>query len=244
MDYDMTGIVNLMINNVKPVTSSNIVTTNLTLYLNAQNYSGSGSTWSAANGSNATLFNTPTYTSASPTYFSFDPTSFEYATVPSLGNLTNWTVESWAMVTSNLTTLAKVTSIIGNQFDGINKLNFSLGTNNAPTNYNLTMGFYDGNWRNVSGFTPTLNSWYHLVGTYDGSTIKLYVNNTLQSQLSYTGTPQSGGEIRIARRWDSSATDAVNFFPGNIAVVRIYSSALNSTQVTQNWNAEKTRFGL
>jgi hypothetical protein len=239
----MTGIVNLMINNVKPVTSQNIVTTNLSLYLNAQNYSGSGTSWTASNGSNATLFNTPTYTSASPTYFSFDPTAFEYATVPNIGSLTNWTVESWTMVTSNLTSPTKITSIICNQFNGVSNLNYSLGTNNAPTNYNLTVGFYDGAWRNVSGFTPTLNVWYHLVGTYDGATIKLYVNNSLNSQTTYSGTPQSGGEVRIARRWDSSDVDNINFFPGRVAVARIYSTALNASQVTQNWNAERSRFG-
>lgn len=239
----MTGILNLMINNVIPITSQNIVTNNLSLYLNTLNYSGSGTTWTATNGSNATLFNTPTYTSTSPTYFSFDPTTFEYATVPNIGSLTNWTVESWSMVTSNLASPTKITSIICNQFDGVNKLNYSLGTNDAPTNYNLTVGFFDGSWRNVSGFTPTLNIWYHLVGTYDGATIKLYVNNSLNSQTSYTGTPQSGGEVRIARRWDSSDVDSTNFFPGRISVVRIYSAALSASQVSQNWNAERSIFG-
>ena len=37
------------------------------LHLDASAYSGSGSTWTANTGSNATLYNTPTYTSASPT---------------------------------------------------------------------------------------------------------------------------------------------------------------------------------
>ena len=210
-----------------------------TLYLDAIAYSGSGSTWTANTGSNATLYNTPTYTLASPTYFNFAPASSQYSTVPNLGNLSTWTVECWVRVKSSLTGV--VSSVVTNQYNGASSLNFSIGTNNAPSSYNLVVGFFDGAWRNTTGFAPTLNTWYHVVGTYDGSTIKQYVNNSLNTQLSYTGTPTSGGVVRIAGRWDtlSSSTD---FFPGDIGLVRIWNSALTSTNVSSLYSENSSRF--
>ena len=35
-----------------------------------------------------------------------------------------------------------------------------------------------------------------------------------------------------------------NFFPGRIGVFQIYNRALSATEITQNYNAQKSRFGL
>lgn len=222
--------------------NSGIVTGGLQLALDAQNYSGSGTTWAAATGSNATLFNTPTYTAASPTYFNFAPASFEYASTPALPSASSWTIEAWFRITASLT--GQVTSVITDEFN-LSNLNFSMGTNNAPLNYNISIGFFDGAWRATTGFAPTQNVWVYCAGTYNGSAVVQYVNGGLHSSVSYTGTSSSGGlSTRIARRWDSSDSVSDNFFPGDIAVVRVYNIALTGTQILQNFNAEKSRFGL
>ena len=76
-----------------------LVTNGLSLYLDAANsssYSGTGSTWYDVSGNNrnATLFNTPTYSTTNAGIFTFDDTSFEYATVPNIGSLTNFTIDT------------------------------------------------------------------------------------------------------------------------------------------------------
>ena len=225
----------------------NYVTTNLFLDLDAGNsssYPGNGSTWTDLSGNNrtVTLFNTPTFSSTEGGYIHFTDSSFQYAatnsTVPSL---TNWTIEAWYRPTKSLT--GKVTSVISNQFDLVNKLNYSLGTNNSPSSYALAGGFYDGSWRTTVGLTPSLNTWYQGVVTYNGTNIIQYSNATSQSTLTYSGTSQSGGVVRIARRWDETNV-ASNFFDGDISVIRIYNVALTPTQILQNYNAIKTRYGL
>ena len=220
-----------------------VVTSNLAVWLDARGYSGSGTTWPKyTGGNNSTLVNTPTYTSTGPTYFSFSPASAEEATLPALSSLTSWTIDTWFRVTSSLT--GQVCSVVCDQYNGSSALNFSLGTNNSPTDYKIRMGFFNGAWQNATGFTPTLNTWYHFVGTYDGTTLNEYINSSLNSTATSLGSSSTGGTgIRIARRWDD-VTTSTNYFPGDIAIVRIYSSAITAAQVIQNYTAEKSRFGI
>lgn len=224
-----------------------VISTSIILHLDAGNsssYPGSGTTWTdlTGNARNATLVNSPTYNSSNGGYLSFLDTSFQHATIANFGDIPQWTIEAWARPTVSLS--GKVTAIFCNQFNGASKLNFSIGTNLAPTSYNICAGFYNGQWRTTSGFAPALNTWYSFVGTYNGTTISQYVNGVLSSTTTYNGNPQTGGEIRIARRWDDVANSATNFFGGDIAVIRLYSTALTAAQVLQNFNANRVRFGL
>ena len=236
----MMRVKNFHLTNINVIANSSPSST-LLLELDATNYSGIGTTWPANVGTDATLYNTPTYTASSPTYFSFNNAQQEYAETANLASQSVWTVETWFRVTSSLS--SSITAVVADQFNLTNKLNFSIGHNRRPTSANICVGFYNGAWRTTNGFAPTLNTWYHCVGTYDGNTIKQYVNNSLDTQLSYTGTSETGGlSIRIARRWDEPATTN-NCFPGDVAIVRIYDMAMTAGEVTASWDADKARFG-
>jgi hypothetical protein len=218
---------------------------NLILYLdsgNSSSYSGSGSVWYdlTSNNNDATLINSPTYSSSLGGILQFDDVSLEYGTIPDLGNLSQWTVEAWFKLTTALT--GKVTAVVCNEFNLTDKLNFSIGTNNAPTNKNIAVGFYDGSWHTTTGFVPQTNVWYQVVGTYDGSVIRQYINGSASGgTVNYGGTPQSGGEVRLMRRWDETLTSA-NFVDGDLAIVKIYNTAITSAEVLESYNTNYTRF--
>ena len=85
-------------------------------------------------------------------------------------------------------------------------------------------------------------NWTHIIGTYDGEIQKMFVNTTQQSTTnSINGTLNISGTliINIARQTSASA-----LFNGKIAMVKLYNRALTTSEIQQNYNALKNRFGL
>lgn len=209
---------------------------------NTKSYTGTESTWTdlSTTKNNSTLLNTPTFSSNNGGYLNFASASSEYATATNPGNLSAWTCECFVRFTNTYST--KVASIICNQFNGSN-LNFSIGTNNAPTNYNIAVGFFNGAWRTTTGVAYAQNTWFHIVGSYDGSVVRQYTNSTQVDSLNYVGTSQSGGEIRINRRWDDVVSSG-NLLDTDIGLLRIYNRALTVAEVQQNFNSGRSRYGI
>ena len=220
---------------------SSIVTTGLVLSLDAgdpASYPGSGTTWTdTVNSIEFTLNNGPTYSSNNGGYLEFVPAGDQWAdSYTSLASLGTWTVEAWHYFTG--VTTGSNPCLVTETFVG-GALNYTLGYPTGTPNFQA--GFFDGSWRvTPTGYTPASNAWYQIVGTYDGTTIKLYVNNALINQTAYTGTPTTGGAgIRLMSRWDSA-----DYWGGRLSIVRIYDDSLTAEQVTQNYNADRSRFGL
>ena len=225
--------------------SPKIVTNGLVFCVDAGNrisYAGSGSSWTdMQSNNNVALSGWPSFSTSNRGYLSFASASSQYGTASSPGDLSRWTVETFVRFTSSYGT--KVATIVTGQYNLSNKLNFSIGTNNAPTNYNIAVGFFDGSWHNTTGVAYALNTWFHIVGTYDGSTVKQFTNGVEVQSLSYSGTPSSGGELRINRRWDDVVSSS-NLLDTNIGVIRIYNRALTSSEILQNYNNIRSRFNL
>jgi len=169
---------------------------------------------------------------------SFTTSSSQYAeSTESLSSLSKWTVEAWHYYDG--TNSGGSPCIVTETFSS-GVINYTVGSASAGSP-ELQAAFFNGSWRATpSGYTLTSGNWYQIVGTYDGSTVKLYVNNTLINQTSYTGTPtSSGGGIRLMERWDSS-----DYWGGKLAIVNIYDGDIGAGGVTNSWNSNKARFGL
>lgn len=75
----------------------------------------------------------------------------------------------------------------------------------------------------------SLNTWYHLVGTFDGSEVKAYINGVQEATTyAFSGTidTSDGDNLTIGFQPGSS-----NYFDGLIDDVRIYDYALSLSQI-------------
>lgn len=229
----------------------NIVTNGLVLNLDAANtksYPGSGTTWTdiSRGGNNGTLVNGPAFNSANGGSIVFDGTN-DYVTESNFtGSITNsFTIGTWVYFNSPVTTGQKIfhAQSGSNPYSEVNLDNYSGGSGNPKYH------FYTHNWAATSTndiltstFDVTGSIWAYVVGTYDDtSKFKyLYVNGILNRSGSTTVKIDWPNSITwLGRRLNSS--EPLN---GRISVTQVYNRALSATEILQNYNATKTRFGL
>jgi hypothetical protein len=99
---------------------------------------------------------------------------------------------------------------------------------------------FGGGYTGPTYTLPAGNTWYDVIGTWDGSTLSLYVNGVLVDATGETGTPgiPTAGGQNFNLGADVSATDgAENFIPSSIARARIWSTALTADQVATEFTA-------
>ncbi len=92
--------------------------------------------------------------------------------------------------------------------------------------------------------TISINIWYHVVVVKSTNSItNIYINGvdeTLDNEGSWNGTP-ANPQSKIGE----AIYDGTNYnFYGNIGPVQVYNKTLSSTEVLQNYQAQKERFGL
>jgi hypothetical protein len=112
----------------------------------------------------------------------------------------------------------------------------------GPDDTYYLMGSSDNGTPAIGGsFSPTvlrgssslpLNAWSHLSGSYDGTTMKLYVNGVLVSNRGQTGPIQAsaasltiGGDPLYGQ-----------YFSGRIDEVRVYNRALSAAEIQADMN--------
>jgi hypothetical protein len=84
--------------------------------------------------------------------------------------------------------------------------------------------------------TLLVNTWTHLASTYDGTTLRLYVNGVQVISRAQTGPiVVSGNPLQIG-----GDTFYSQYFQGKIDEVRIYNSALSGSQIRSDMNAPIT----
>jgi len=100
----------------------------------------------------------------------------------------------------------------------------------------------DGNWIGVHGsFDLQPGVWYHIVGTWDGLTVRLYVNGVLDGQIDNTtgGVRDSAGSLIIGGQLSESYNASYGNlgWDGIIDRVGIRSDSLNDQQVLDRYNS-------
>jgi len=78
--------------------------------------------------------------------------------------------------------------------------------------------------------TPT-NSWFHIVGTYDGKQIKIYLNGKLDSTTSTASVAPYASAHGL---WLGKNDGPHNGLQGNLRGVQVWAKALTTTEVAQS----------
>lgn len=77
-----------------------------------------------------------------------------------------------------------------------------------------------------------INTWQHITGTWDGTTMRIYVNGVLANSSAKTGTiPSKTTSFSIGSNFSER-------FDGDIDEVRIWNKALTATDITNTMNCE------
>lgn len=236
----MAGIMQMVMNNVQPL---NIPTP--ILYLDAFDYSGSGTAWPAETGSDGTLVNAPAYTAPSPTYFSFNGTD-ETAYTPNLkasfASSNSMTLEIWVRTVSDNGV------VITEQGSGPP---FNLGYHTSIMEINsgnLKVGLWQnpGNIGNVTVGAVTRDQWQQYVMTYNDATNTLtgYIDVDTTASVSLENIPATPARIFALCQADTTNMGDGSFLAADVGLFRVWNRAFTAEQVQELYDENLARFSL
>lgn len=234
------------------VTASPIVTSGLIFNVDASesaSYPGSGSTWYDIAGSNVGTLTNGAYYVPSPKSIEFDGVD-DYVTFGSitssnpvsLAGDTSYTIEVWFKGDTSGDQLQRVIdkSTGGDFAGGWGIISVS---NTTPKQrvwwHGVNAGIYyspDNMW--------TEGEWCQMVVTRNAGTVYIYNNTVYKAAGSFypsARTPPTTTAILTlgAANWTSGRD-----LTGSIGAVRVYNRVLTTTEISQNFNARRARYGV
>jgi len=237
---------------------ANIVTNGLVLCLdgaNKRSYPGSGTAWVDLSGNQyvGTLTNGPTFDSGNYGNILFDGTddyvNFGTSGVSKVRSATTMTISYTVYCTgfgtpSGNFSWSPITSIdsytLGNNY---RKLTISFAIDTGVQS--ITTEFYDGvGGSSVLNYNYTvLNTLLHVTSTINATEQILYVNGSRLANttgITINSNPQTA-DFTVASRINTLYN---GYFKGNMYNVMMYDRVLSAAEVSQNYNALKSRFNL
>lgn len=218
---------------------TNVVTTNLQLYLDAGNtssYSGTGNMWYdlSGNGNDVTMENAGSisWTGGSISYFSTGSngwfTRSNAIGVPT-GN-SEYTLSAWVQLGSTWNGNGMLS--IGPFGSGNESNALRSGSTNQILNY-----WWTNDLAVNSSVSPT-TAWFNVVATFDGTTRSIWVDGaSIGSDTPGSGHNVSNSDIQVAK------TAGSEYLQGNIGQVLMYDRALSSTEILGNFDNTKSNYG-
>lgn len=190
--------------------------------------SGTSVTDNSGNGHTATAGAGATWT-ASPIQFtgnalSFDGTDDEVLVTRKAAHdiTTAITLESWVYATSNSSTQ----NVISKSTNAVNTGYIFPRTDNGWS----TCAFYlhiAGGWRTLTTAYPSLNAWHHLAATYDGTTMKIYIDGILSASQAQSGAITTNSNDLVLGNQPGYA----EYFGGSADDIRVWNVARTQAEI-------------
>ena len=222
-----------------------LVTQNLLLHyntLNTSSYNGSGTTITdiSGNGRNGTITGSPTWTS---NYFTFVD---DYITTPNLSSVITsanevHSVELWVYPTNNGVLVQYNNSTSPNTSYHHSAIEIVGG--------NLEVGFWNGSGLSSTGNigAVSFNQWHQIVLTYNGSVCKGYIDGVYKGSVNVLWSSPMDSSMPFYMNFgyaDSTSHGDGTNFDGRFGTMRVYNKSLTDAEVLNNYNADKSKYGL
>lgn len=229
-----------------------IVTSGLALALDAaddNSYPGSGTTWIdlSGNNNNALLLNTPTFSSLNGGGLVFNG-STQYVTASDSTSLrpTSFSINAWFRPTSfgSFNTVIVKPAVAAPWTAPF--LSYMIRINSTGTALDCSVNT-GGTFRAFApSYAFSTNTTYNAGVTFNSSTgaIVAYINGSVLSSTTLTAGAITYAALPLIIGADYGASPVGEYFAGTIYNVKLYNTVLSATDVLQNYNAQKTRFGL
>ncbi len=205
----------------------------------------SGSTLTDVKSSlNATLYNSPTFTTGGGKYITFNGSN-QYAIT---GNLSSKfpnsskliTLQLWAYPMDNGVLVSELG--IGSPSSGWHESVMEITGGNT-----LRVGFWNGTAITQLSTSITLNTWNLISITYDGSAMRGYLNGVSFGSVNFTrDVPHA--YLGNGQYFALGLSDATNMGDGTYANYRlgrfdVFNTALSADEINRNWMSTAYRFG-
>jgi len=159
----------------------------------------------------------------------------EYISIPSPSAtaIQGFTVSGWIKPNGSSDPGA---SILTDIYSG--NINYVLGRDEGGGGRDFFGGFYNGSgWHRTPDTTLADGVWTYLVATYDGSTIKLYVNNNAALTTATTQTLNTNNAgARISARWDVTGSNV----SGVLDEIRLSNVARSADWILAEYNNQSS----
>lgn len=224
-----------------------IITNGLVLNLDAGNplsYPGTGIIWNdlSGNGNNGTLVNGPAFNSVNGGSIVFDGVN-DFVSLGNfaLSSLPKGSISAWVKLASGGLPFQMIAG--KRSLGSVNGFDYMVDLSSTGTNIRGIVS-NRSNINIITGTTTLLyNVWYFIVFTWSGSFLNVFLNGNINAtqqiqNVSVSSSSTLPFDIAIAR--DTTP----RYYKGNIGEVDLYNRALSASEILQNYNATKSRFGL
>jgi hypothetical protein len=223
----------------------NIVTSGLTYLLDGgfiPSYPRTGTTWSdlSGNENSTSLVNQPTFNSSNNGSIVFDGVN-EYGLTANILNPTanpNESVFAWFYPTS----AGQIVSELGQAAinSGFHASNIEISSGGV-----FSFSIWHGSLTNkVVSSASSFNTWYYIGFTYTGTTFTAYINGVSIGTATFTREPPTSALYYGLCAIDSTTMGTTGYAGGRMGNFMFYNRALSASEVLQNYNVQKSRFGL
>ncbi|ASK31453.1 hypothetical protein CEY12_15635 [Chryseobacterium sp. T16E-39] len=137
------------------------------------------------------------------------------------------TFEGWVKVNAFKSAFPYISSVMGIEVGDNNSAILRFGDGNLANNkLQFILSFGSSQIKLNSNTGLNTNTWYHIAATYDGTSMKIYINGTLDASNTATGNFNANGILYLARNYDNSRT-----LNGFLDEFRVWKKALTAQEI-------------